>query len=42
MMGMIQIAMLGRVPYTALAQAVLTHPTMGEGIGVLCRKALTS
>ena len=32
MMGCVQIAMLGGTPYTALREAVLTHPTIPEGL----------
>jgi pyruvate/2-oxoglutarate dehydrogenase complex dihydrolipoamide dehydrogenase (E3) component len=31
-MGCVQIAMLGGMPYTALRDAVLTHPTIPEGL----------
>jgi len=31
----VQIAMLAGLPYTALRDAILTHPTMAEGLGVL-------
>jgi len=31
-MGGVQIAMLGRLPYTALREAVLAHPTITEGL----------
>ncbi|HEX4139073.1 MAG TPA: FAD-dependent oxidoreductase [Candidatus Methylacidiphilales bacterium] len=31
-MGTVQVAMLGNLPYTALRDAVLTHPTMQEGL----------
>jgi len=31
-MGAVQIAMLAGLPYTALREAVLTHPTMLEGL----------
>ena len=31
-MGCVQIAMLGGVPYTALRDAILTHPTIPEGL----------
>jgi pyruvate/2-oxoglutarate dehydrogenase complex dihydrolipoamide dehydrogenase (E3) component len=34
-MGCVQIAMLGRLPYTALRDAVLTHPTIPEGLVAL-------
>jgi pyruvate/2-oxoglutarate dehydrogenase complex dihydrolipoamide dehydrogenase (E3) component len=31
-MGCVQIAMLGGLPYTALRDAILTHPTIPEGL----------
>ena len=31
-MSMIQIAMLGKLPYTALKEAVFAHPTLAEGL----------
>jgi pyruvate/2-oxoglutarate dehydrogenase complex dihydrolipoamide dehydrogenase (E3) component len=31
-MGCVEIAMLGRMPYTALREAVLAHPTIPEGL----------
>jgi pyruvate/2-oxoglutarate dehydrogenase complex dihydrolipoamide dehydrogenase (E3) component len=31
----VQTAMLARLPYTGLRDAILTHPTMAEGLGVL-------
>ena len=34
-MASVQIAMIAGLPYTALRDAVLTHPTLAEGIGVL-------
>ena len=34
-MGCVQIAMLGHMPYTALRDAVLTHPTIPEGLVAL-------
>ena len=34
-MGAVQIAMLGNLPYTALREAILAHPTITEGLGVL-------
>jgi pyruvate/2-oxoglutarate dehydrogenase complex dihydrolipoamide dehydrogenase (E3) component len=33
--AMIQIAMLGKVPYTALRDAVFTHPTLAESLNTL-------
>ena len=34
-MGNLQVAMLAGAPYTLLRDAVFTHPTMSEGLGVL-------
>jgi pyruvate/2-oxoglutarate dehydrogenase complex dihydrolipoamide dehydrogenase (E3) component len=34
-MTVVQIAMMGRLPYTDLRDAVWTHPTMAEGLMVL-------
>ncbi len=34
-MSMVQIAMLGKMPYTMIRDAVLTHPTLAEGLVVL-------
>ena len=34
-MGAVQIAMIAGLPYTALREAVLTHPTLLEGLVVL-------
>jgi len=34
-MGAVQIAMLGDLPYTALRDAILAHPTITEGLGPL-------
>ncbi len=33
--AVIQTAMLAAMPYTALRDAILTHPTMAEGLGPL-------
>jgi pyruvate/2-oxoglutarate dehydrogenase complex dihydrolipoamide dehydrogenase (E3) component len=35
LMAMVQTAMLAKLPYTALRDAILTHPTMAEGLTVL-------
>ena len=35
LMANVQVAMLGGVPYTLLRDAVFTHPTMSEGLGML-------
>ncbi len=47
-MGCVQIAMLGRMPYTALREAILAHPTIPEGLialfssgGVLTKRRRT-
>jgi pyruvate/2-oxoglutarate dehydrogenase complex dihydrolipoamide dehydrogenase (E3) component len=34
-MGAVQIAILARLPYTALRDAILTHPTLLEGLVAL-------
>lgn len=34
-MAVVQTAMLARLPYTALRDAILTHPTMAEGLNAL-------
>jgi pyruvate/2-oxoglutarate dehydrogenase complex dihydrolipoamide dehydrogenase (E3) component len=34
-MAMIQIAMLGNLPYTALRNAVFAHPTLAESLNTL-------
>jgi hypothetical protein len=31
----VQTAMLGRLPYTLFRDAILTHPTMAEGLNEL-------
>ena len=31
-MAIVQTAMLGRLPYTALRDAIFTHPTSAEGL----------
>jgi pyruvate/2-oxoglutarate dehydrogenase complex dihydrolipoamide dehydrogenase (E3) component len=35
MLPVVQLAMAARLPYTAIGDLVLTHPTMGEGLGSL-------
>lgn len=37
MMSVVQTAMLGKLPYTLLSNAILAHPTMAEGLTVLFR-----
>ena len=34
-MTIIQVAMLGKLPYTAMADAVFTHPLLAEGLNTL-------
>jgi pyruvate/2-oxoglutarate dehydrogenase complex dihydrolipoamide dehydrogenase (E3) component len=34
-MAVVQTAMLGRLPYTVLRDAILAHPTMAEGLNAL-------
>jgi pyruvate/2-oxoglutarate dehydrogenase complex dihydrolipoamide dehydrogenase (E3) component len=34
-MAVVQTAMMGKLPYTTLRDAVFTHPTMAEGLGPL-------
>ena len=34
-LAVVQTAIIGKLPYTALRDAVFTHPTMAEGLGPL-------
>ena len=34
-MTIIQVAMMGRLPYTALKEGIFTHPTLAEGLNTL-------
>ena len=34
-MAMLQIAMLGKLPYTALREATFAHPTLAESLNTL-------
>jgi hypothetical protein len=34
----VQMAMLGKLPYTAVRNAILSHPTIGEGLNLLFAK----
>ena len=34
-MTIIQVAMLGKLPYTAMANAIFTHPLLAEGLNTL-------
>ena len=34
-MSIIQVAMLGKLPYPAMADAVFTHPLLAEGLNTL-------
>ena len=40
LMGTVQVAMIAGLPYTALREAVITHPTLTEGLMVLFSSAL--
>jgi len=42
MMAVVQTAMLGRLPYTALRDAIFTHPTSAEGLIGLFLNPLTA
>jgi pyruvate/2-oxoglutarate dehydrogenase complex dihydrolipoamide dehydrogenase (E3) component len=37
--GSVQVAMIGGLPYTALRDAILAHPTLTEGLGPLFASA---
>ena len=39
-LAVVQTAMLGGLPYTTLRDAILTHPTMAEGLNVLLASVL--
>jgi hypothetical protein len=41
-MSAVQIAMIGGLPYTAVRDAILTHPTLMEGLVVLFSSAPVS
>ena len=34
-MSIIQVAMMGKLPYTALKEGIFTHPTLAEGLNTL-------
>jgi pyruvate/2-oxoglutarate dehydrogenase complex dihydrolipoamide dehydrogenase (E3) component len=34
-MTIVQVAMMGKLPYTALRDGIFTHPTLAEGLGAL-------
>ena len=34
-MAAVQVAMMAQLPYTAIRDAILTHPTMAEGLNSL-------
>ena len=40
LMAAVQTAMLGRLPYTMLRDAIFTHPTASEGLVVLFTSGL--
>ena len=35
LMAIIQVAMMGKLPYTALQEGIFTHPTLAEGLNTL-------
>ena len=39
-LAVVQTAMIAGLPYTALRDAILTHPTMAEGLNVLLTSVL--
>ncbi len=39
-LAVVQTAMLGGLPYSVLRDAILTHPTMAEGLNVLLTQGL--
>ena len=39
LMGSVQVAMIGGLPYSALRDAILAHPTLREGLGPLFASA---
>jgi pyruvate/2-oxoglutarate dehydrogenase complex dihydrolipoamide dehydrogenase (E3) component len=41
-MTVVEMAMMGNLPYTALKDGVIAHPTMAEGLNVLFSSALSS
>ena len=41
-MTVVQMAMMGGMPYTALKNGVIAHPTMAEGLNVLFSSPLVS
>jgi hypothetical protein len=40
-MAVVETAMLGNLPCTLLRDAILTHPTMAEGLNVLFSRVPT-
>jgi pyruvate/2-oxoglutarate dehydrogenase complex dihydrolipoamide dehydrogenase (E3) component len=38
LMSMIEIAMMGKLPYTALKDAIFAHPTFAESLNILFAK----
>ena len=41
-LAVVQMAMLGGLPYTALRDGILAHPTMAEGLNMLLGTALSA
>jgi pyruvate/2-oxoglutarate dehydrogenase complex dihydrolipoamide dehydrogenase (E3) component len=42
LMSMIEIAMMGKLPYTALEDAIFAHPTFAEALNILFAKIETN
>jgi pyruvate/2-oxoglutarate dehydrogenase complex dihydrolipoamide dehydrogenase (E3) component len=42
LMAAVQTAMVGRLPYTALRDAIFAHPTMSEGLVYLLSQAFSA
>jgi len=36
--AVVQMAMLGKLPYTAVRDAIIAHPTISEGLNLLFGK----
>jgi pyruvate/2-oxoglutarate dehydrogenase complex dihydrolipoamide dehydrogenase (E3) component len=42
LMSVVQVAMIGGLPYTALFEAVIAHPTLAESLEILFSSAPTT
>jgi pyruvate/2-oxoglutarate dehydrogenase complex dihydrolipoamide dehydrogenase (E3) component len=41
LLAAVQTAMIGRLPYTTLREAIFTHPTVSEGLSGLLARVVT-